>query len=412
MTPTRREVFAAAAAAAAFGQARATERSTSWEKIAAQYNVTREIIQLENGNWGIMARPVLVAYERAVEMVNRRNSFYARREFGRDYAQIRARVAATLGVGTDEIVFTRNATEALQALIGGYNRLKPGDHVLYADLDYDSMQTAMDWLEIRRGVTVIRIALPELATHQNLIDAYEQALKNDPKIRLVLLTHIGHRTGLMIPVREIAAMARARGVDVIVDAAHSWGQANFTAPELSADFIGFNLHKWIGAPLGVGLLYIRKERIADIDPFMAGREAAQEGIASRVHTGTVDFAALLTVPEALDFHAAIGPSTIEARLRHLRALWAEALRDHPGIEILTPEDKRLSVGITSFRLKNRTTTDENIAIAKALLEKHRIFTVHRTGITKGACVRVTPALFNSEEDVLSLRRALTGLAAG
>ena len=220
-----------------------------WAGIAAQYDITPDVIQLENGNWGMMARPVLDRYETAVRRVNRETSYYARRGLTPDLIAVRDRVAAKMGVAPQEIAFTRNATEALKALIGGYNRLRPGDAVLQADLDYDSMQACFDTLKRDRGVDVVRIALPEPATHQGLIDTYEAALKVNPKIRLILLAHLSHRTGLVIPVKEIVAMARARGVDAIVDAAHSWGQLDFRPADLDADFIGFNLHKWWGAPL-------------------------------------------------------------------------------------------------------------------------------------------------------------------
>jgi selenocysteine lyase/cysteine desulfurase len=381
-----------------------------WRSVASQYDVTREVVQLENGNWGMMARPVLAAYERHERQVNKRNSFYVRREYGDDLARIRARVAAELGVQVEEIALTRGATEALQAVIGGYNRLRPGDAVLYADLDYDSMQAAMNWLRARRGVDVIKIDLPEPATTQSLIDAYAAALDAHPRVRLILLTHLSHRTGLVLPVREIVAMARARGVDAIVDSAHAWGQIDFSLNELGMDFVGLNLHKWIGAPVGVGALFIRRTRIADVDAFMANDEVPADDVRARVHSGTANFAAFLAVPDALDFHQAIGVPAKEARLRYLRDLWAERLRGRNGIEILTPRDPRLYGGITSFRLAGRGRVAENAALARELLDRFRIFTVHRTGVAAGACVRVTPALFNSPADMYRLAEAVEQVA--
>jgi len=377
-----------------------------WAKVAAQYDVTREVIQLENGNWGICTKAVLSAYERHLARVNRRNSFYVRREFEAEVERIRERIAHELGVGVDEIALTRGATEALQALIGGYNKLRPGDAVLYADLDYDSMQSAMNWLPARRGVQVVKIALPEPATYQGLIDAYAAALDAHPKVRLILLTHLSHRTGLVLPVKEIVALARARGVDAIVDSAHAWGQIDFNVRDLGFDFAGFNLHKWMGAPLGVGVLYIRKPRIPDIDVYMGSEEHPIEDVRARVHSGTSNFAAFLTVPEALDFQGTIGIQAKEARLRYLRDSWAETLRDHAGLQILTPSDHRLYAGITSFRQTGRTSTADNIALAKKLLDDYGIFTVHRTGVAGGSCVRVTPALFNSRSHIEKLVAAL------
>lgn len=424
MDISRRQMIATAAAATMAGRIDAAlpsalpssmtvrpDDEAHWAKVAAHYDVTPDVIQLENGNWGMMARPVLDRYEAAVRRVNRETSYYARRGLVPDLIAVRDRVAAKMGVASQEIAFTRNATEALKALIGGYNRLRPGDAILYADLDYDSMQACFDTLQQSRGVDVIRINLPEPATYQGLIDAYEAAIRANPKIRLILLTHLSHRTGLVLPVREIIAMAHTHGVDAIVDAAHSWGQLDFQPVDLDADFIGFNLHKWWGAPLGVGVIYIRKDKVERIDPDSANSAPFSANSYARVHTGTVDFAAQLTVPAALDFQDAIGDGPRAARLSHLRDLWAEPLRGLKGVEILTPADPRLHGGITSFRLSGRTSVEDNAAIARRLLDEHRIFAVHRDGPAKGACVRITPALFNSAADVGALEKAMWTLLA-
>lgn len=417
MELNRRQILMAAAVAPVAGRLEAAPLSVGvrpddeshWAAVAAQYDVIDDIIQLENGNWGMMARPVLAQYEAAVRRVNRATSYYARRGLFPDLVAVRARVAAKLGVAPEEIAFTRNATEALKALIGGYNRLRPGDGVLYADLDYDSMQACCESLKQSRGIEIIRIALPEPATYQGLIDHYEAALKANPHVRLILLTHLSHRTGLVVPVREIVAMARARGVDAIVDAAHSWGQLDFSLPDLDADFVGLNLHKWMGAPLGVGALYIRKTKVDLIDPDSANAPPFAANAQARVHTGTVDFAAQLTVPAALDFQDAIGDAVRAGRLRYLRDRWAETLRGTGGIEILTPDDPRLHGGITSFRFSGRTSEADNAAIAKRLLDEYRIFSVQRNGPASGACVRITPALFNSSRDMDLLVDAVKGL---
>lgn len=382
-----------------------------WRQVAAQYDITREVIQLENGNWGSMSLPVLAAYEQHQRKVNQQNSYYARREYPADYEKARARIAAALGVSVEEIALTRNATEALQALIGSYNVLRPGDAVLYADLDYDAMQMNMQWLAARRGVKVVKIDLPEPATHQGVIDAYAAALKAHPQVRMMLLTHVSHRTGLLLPVKEIAELARQHKVDVILDSAHAWGQVDFRVPALGVDFIGFTCHKWIGNALGVGVMYIRRERIPAIDPYMGDTAFPADDIRARVHTGTSNFAAYLTVSDALDFHEAIGTPAKEARLRYLRDLWAEPLRDQREWEILTPKDKRMHAGITSFRRRGRTSVEENIGLARRLVEEAKIFTVHRPGLASGACVRVTPSVFNNPDEIAQLLKTLTGPAA-
>ena len=381
-----------------------------WRDIAAEYDVTTDVIQLENGNWGMMSRPVAAAYQQLVAKVNRQSSYYARRTMERDLAAAKADLAQEMGVPADDLVLTRNATESLKTLILGYNRLRPGDAVLYADLDYDSMQACMESLRVRRGVGVTKIALPEPATREDLIAAYRRAFDADPRIRLVLLTHLSHRTGLVLPVREIAAIARARGIDTLVDAAHSWSQIDFRLPDLGCDFIGLNCHKWLGNPLGVGAIYVRSSALERIDRDPANEAAMADTLAARVHIGTPDYAAQLTLPAALAFQRAIGASRRAARLSALRNRWVAQVRHHPGIEILTPDDPALHGAITSFRLRGQTSDAQNKAIAQRLLDEFGIFTVYRTGVAKGSCVRVTPALFTSPEQVDMLAKALLRIA--
>ncbi len=379
-----------------------------WRAVARQYDLTREIVQLENGMWGMMAKPVLEAYQRNTAMVNRRNSYYARREYDAALERVRARAAQNLGVSVEEIALTRGATESLMVLINGYNRLRPGDAILYADLDYDSTQAAFDWLKIHRGVDLVTIAMPEPATHQGLIDTYEAALKANPKVRLMLLTHVSHRTGLVQPVAEIVSMARQHGVDVIVDSAHAWGQLDFKLPDLKSDFVAFTCQKWIGAPVGVGLFYVRRERLGDINTAIGSDGSASSAVSDKVHTGTSNFAGFLAAGDAIAFHEKIGARAIEARLRHLRDRWAETLRGQ--VEILTPSDPRLTCAITSFRLRGRTTTEQNNALVGELLQRFRIFTVERSGLASGSCVRVTPAIFTHESDIDQLIAALKTIA--
>jgi len=380
-----------------------------WEKIAREYDLTREVIQLEHGNWGMMARPVLAAYRAHVERVNRENSYYARRTMVADLDQVRARLAQWMGVAFEEIALTRNATEALKGLILQYNRLKPGDAILYADLDYFSMQACVDSLARTRGIRVIKIALPEPATRQSLIDTYAEAFAANPTVKMALLTHISHRTGLAVPVADIATLAKARGIDVIVDSAHSVGQLDFKLPETNADFIGMNVHKWLGAPLGVGAIYVRRERQGSIDVDPAESVLPPSDLASRVHTGTPDYAAQLTVPDALAFQDAIGGARRAARLKALRDRWVKQVIGLPQVQILTPEDPSLHGAITSFRIRGRTSKEDNVALAKTLLDKHRIFTVYRDGLASGCCVRVTPALATRMSDCDALAAAIRSI---
>ncbi|MFP1132637.1 aminotransferase class V-fold PLP-dependent enzyme [Asticcacaulis sp. W401b] len=381
-----------------------------WARMAEAFPARPQgLINLEYGAFGQMPRAVEAAFARYTAQVNQEGAAFTRRGFIPYYLKLRQTIATALNADASEIALTRNATEALQALISGYNRLKPGDAVLMADHDYDSMQTAMQWLKTRRGVEVVRLALPHPATYQNLIDAYEQALKANTAIRMMLLTPVGHRSGLRLPVREIIAMAKARGVDAIVDSAHAWGQSPVDVRAEGFEFAGFNLHKWIGAPVGVGALFIRKDRVEAIDPYMGESVNPRDPVTARVHTGTANFAAQMAAIDALELHTKLGSAAVEARLRYLRDRWAEPARDLKTIDILTPVDPRLHIGITSLRLKADPSPEAHAALAKRLLDAHGLFTVTRTGLDGGACLRVTPGYSSTPADMVRLLTALTRL---
>src|SRR3989344_5929400 len=383
MDLSRRAILAAGAAAPAGGALAAEVRADDeahWSKVAALYDAPPTgMIQLENGYFGAMARSTRAAYERHTARVNRETSIYARDAFNADMAAVRARCAKLLQVDPDEIAFTRGGTESMVTLIGGYNRLKPGDAVLYADLDYDSMKTS------------------------------RAPLNATPDVRMLPLPPLSNRTGLTPPVKEIVTLARARGVDVLLDSGHALGQTEFTLRDLGVEFAGFGLHKWIGAPVGVGLVYIRKDRIPDIDVSIL--EGPSPRIEPRVHTGTLNFAAVLSVPDAIHAHEAVGLPAKARRLRYLRDRWAEALRDEPRIQGLTPNDPALHAGITSFRIAGRTSREDNLALKKLLFDRHRIFTVERVGVAKGACIGISPSFVNTPAQMDALAAALREISS-
>ena len=326
-----------------------------WGRVAGTFRVSREFTNLENGYYGIMPNPVFREYDRQSRGLNELTSYLLRGSYRKtEYLNARARVADVAGVPPEEIALTRCGTEALQNLIAGYNRLRPGDAVMYCSLDYHSAIYAMNWLKDRRGVDVISFEIPEPHTRQAILDAYAHQLRSNPKVKLLLLTHMNNRTGLVCPIPELVAMAREHSVDVIVDAGHSFGHLDFRLPDLGADFVACCLHKWTHAPLGSGFLHIRRERIADIDPCFQDQSYPADDIRSRVHSGTMDIAPLLTLPVALDLHSAIGVANKQARLRYLRDRWVHQVKHIDNIEILTPEDRTLYGAITAFRVHGRT----------------------------------------------------------
>ncbi len=402
-------VGAALAAPATAATALAADDEGGWARIAAQYPVTRAITQLENGYWGSMATPVQLAHREIHARLNRDNSWYARRAMIKDQAIAAGRAAEAMGVQPDEFAFCRNAAEGLSALISQFRDVGPGDAILYSDTDYEAMQGAMLSLARARGARAVKITLPRVVSHENTIAAYADAIAATPRLKLVLLTHMSHRAGLVLPVAAIVPLARARGAQVIVDAAQSFYQIDFKIPDLGADFVGMNFHKWVGAPLGVAGIYIRRGMTDAIAPSPAEPDAPVDSVEARVHQGTVDYSAQLTVPAALDFQKTIGTPAKLARLHYLRNRWVKPLRGLPGLEILLPDDPRLHGATTSFRIRGLASVADNIAITDVLLERFNIMSVHRSGLADGACVRITPSLFTTPAEVDRLVPALRTL---
>jgi len=381
-----------------------------WAEVARHYDRTVGIVNLEHGFWGKMAYPVQDAYIDATRMVNAQNSFYARKQFNTDVAESVSRVARALGVHDDEIVLTRNATESIHNLIRQYRGLDRGDAILYADIDYPSFGRAMRWLAGARSARPVKLTLPPRADQQQIFTLYRDAFDKNPDLKLMLLMHVSNQNGLAIPVARIAAEAKKRGIDIICDTAQSWGLLDYKVPSLNVDWAGFNLHKWIGAPVGVGALYIRRGSLHKIAPYPGEDDPANNQISTRVHSGTTNFAAILAVPPALDFHEAIGGANKEARLRYLRQLWTNEAESMSHIELLGGLDEASWTGMASFRLKGRGSEEEVRGLQLRLEQEFGVFTVVRTGLASGYCVRITPQVFTTPDDLAQLVDALKRLA--
>ena len=387
---------------------RNADNEPHWQAIARRYALEPGPINLENGYFGRMSQAVQAQYLAHIGFINRSNSVYVRQRFERgESVEIRRQLAGLINVDPESLAFTRNATEALQSLIRNYNRLQPGDQVLISDLEYDTVKGAMRWLAGVRGVDVIEVSHLHPASFDSLLQTYRDAFTRYPRLKLMALTHVTHRTGLVMPVEAIAKAAREHGVDVILDGAHALGQLDFNLTELGIQFAGFNLHKWIGAPLTLGFLYIAPERLADIDPDMGEFHYPASDVRARTPYSTPNFPALMTLPLVLEEHRELGGSTAKgARVNHLRNLWVSQVRALPGIEVLTPDDPRLYCAITAFKFVGR---DQQV-MAQRMLKDYNLFTTTRTGAAFGTCIRVTPGLLTSAADIGVLVKAIAELS--
>ena len=391
--------------------ARLAQDEDFWREVASYYDRAEGIVNLEHGYWGKMAKPVQDRYLAATQMVNKQLSFYARKGYGDDSHEAVARVANSLGVDSDEIVLTRNATESIHNLIRQYQSIGPDDALLYADVDYPSFQQTMQWLADQRKAQAIVLNLPARASQSQLLEAYVRAFDANPSLKLILLTHVSNQHGLVLPIAQISEQARRRGIDVICDSAQSWGLLDYKITDLKVDWAGFNLHKWIGSPVGVGALYMRRGSLEKIQPYPGESDPDNARISTRVHTATSNFAAILTVPSALDFHESIGGNNKEARLRYLRGLWTTEADSMEHIEVLGGADEASWTGMASFRLRGESSPAQVNTLQKRLEQDFGIFTVARYELNSGACIRVTPQVFTSSDEIAQLTDALKRLKA-
>ncbi|MGY2291950.1 aminotransferase class V-fold PLP-dependent enzyme [Pseudomonas sp. SDO528_S397] len=379
-----------------------------WRAIALRYDLEPGPINLENGYFGRMSRAVLAQYQAHTAFINRSNSVHVRQHFERgESVEIRRQLAELIDADPEAVALTRCASDALQSLIRNYNRLQPGDQVLISDLEYDTVKSAMRWLARHRGVEVIEVAHTHPATFDSLLHTYRDAFTRHPRLKLMALTYVTHRTGLVMPVEDIASSAREHGVDVILDGAHALGQIEFNLAQLGIAFAGFNLHKWIGAPLTLGFLYIDPHRLADIDPDMGEFHYPATDVRARTPFSTPNFAALMTLPLVFEEHRALGGAAAKgARLNYLRSLWVNEVRELPGIEVMTPDDPRLCCAISAFTFIGQ---DQQV-MTERLLKEYNLFTTTRSGAAFGSCIRVTPGWVTSAADMRRLVHAISALS--
>ena len=335
--------LAAAQAAAAQTLAWATpeeaaRREDYWRRLA--FALDPNIINLNSGTISAAPRHVQDMMYRYMEMASLQPAYYTDELLIPQVERVRGRLAQTFGCDSEEIAIARNATEALQTVQMGIE-LKAGDEVLTTTQDYPSVLSAWRQRAARDGVVLKEISFPTPPPNpEDLLDRFARAVT--ARTRVIAFCQVTYTTGQVFPVREICRMARAKGIQTIVDGAHAFAQFPFQAADLECDYFGTSLHKWMMAPAGTGMLFMRRERIPQVWPLNPAPAALRENIRKFEATGVSPFAIRSAITDAVDFHESVGEDRKAARLRYLRQYWMRRVAGLPGVKLLNVDDPRMS----------------------------------------------------------------------
>lgn len=374
-----------------------------WAQVRAKFKLKPDYINLENGYYCMQPQEVLEGFIARVREVNTEASYYMRTRQSQEKAVVQKRLAGLAGCTPEELIITRNTTESLDTVIAGFD-WKIGDEAVMAEQDYGAMLEMFDLQARRYGMVNRRVSLPlDPKSDDEIVSLYAQAIT--PKTRLLMVCHMVNISGHILPVRKIADMAHARGVQLMVDGAHAFAHLEFKIPDLDCDYYGASLHKWLGANLGAGILYVRKDRIEKLWPIYGDKNFTDTDIRKLNHTGTHPVHTDLAIMNAIDFHEGVGIARKEARLRYLQNYWTRQVRGLPRVQLNTPSDPHRSCAIANVGITGIPPRD----LAKTLLEKHRIWTV---GITTANVqgVRITPHLYTSTAELDTFVKALKDIA--
>jgi selenocysteine lyase/cysteine desulfurase len=364
-----------------------------WLNIRHAFTVDRNIINLNNGGVSPAPRIVMETEKRFLEMQNMGPTYYMWRILDPGLETVRRRLARTFGCDPEEIAITRNASEALETVQLGLD-LKRGDEVVTTNQDYPRMITTWQQRERRDGIVLKQVTFevppPSL---EYLAERIEQAIT--PRTRVIHICHITNRSGQIFPVKRICQMGRQRGIEVIVDGAHAFGHFPFTHADLDCDYYGTSLHKWILAPIGTGMLYVRKSKISRVWPLMAAQDSMAADIRKFEQIGTHPASQRNAITEALTFHESIGVERKAERFRYLRKRWSNRLRDLPGVRILNSEDPEQSCGIGLISVDGFDAPK----LTSYLWEKHRIWTTPIVTEGEYQGLRITPNVYTTLEEI-------------
>jgi len=363
-----------------------------WYYIQQSFTVSPSIINLNNGGVSPAPKTVQDAMKRFYDYSNEAPSYYMWRILDQGRETLRSNLAKLAGCDAEEIAMNRNSSEGLETIIFGM-QLKAGDEVVAAKQDYPNVVNAWKQREVRDGIKVnwINLELPS-EDESYLVKQYVNAFT--PRTKAVNITHIINWNGQILPVRKIADEAHKRGIDVLVDGAHSFAHFQFKVPDLHCDYFASSLHKWLYAPIGSGMLYVRKSKIKEVYPMFASDLPLKEDIRKFEHLGTRPFFIEQAIGKALEFHDMIGSERKEKRLHYLKNYWMEQVKDVPKVKLHTSLDPKwaCAIGMVSIEGKKPAELDS------FLFNNYKIHTV---GIEWENIhgVRITPNVYTTSKNL-------------
>ena len=363
-----------------------------WREIQQGYTADRGLINLNNG--GVSPSPTVVqeALKRYLDFSNTSPAYSMWRILEPQKETIRKRMARFFNCDTEEIALTRNASEGLQICQNGFD-LEAGDEVLTTTQDYGRMISTFKQRECRDGIVLKQFKIPIPAENDNqIVNLFEKNIT--PKTKLILMCHMINITGQILPVKKVVKMAKKYNIPVIVDGAHTFAHFDFDVTDLECDYYATSLHKWLSAPFGTGMLYVRKNKIANLWPLQAAGECKKDDIRKFEEIGTHPCPNKIAIGDALTFHQGIGSKNKEARLIYLRDRWAKRLLKNDRIKLHTSLKPGKSCAIATVEIEGIDTS----AVAKELWDKYRIFVVaiNHAGFT--GC-RITPHVYTTIEEI-------------
>ncbi len=380
-----------------------TQDEDYWSVIQQSYTVNPNLINLNNGGVSPAPRVVQEAVETFNRMANEGPSYYMWRIIDQGREPLRQKLAELAGCDADEIAVNRNATEALNTVIYGLP-LQRGDEVIGTKQDYPNMINAWRQRQERDGIiyTQLNFDFP-IEDDAMIVAAFEKAITS--KTKVLHITHMINWVGQIMPVKKIVDMARGKGIEVLVDGAHSFGLLDFNIPDLNADYFGTSLHKFLSAPIGTGMLWIKKEKIEKIWPLLCNDKPTSNDIRKFESLGTRSFPIEQGVGEAINFHNAIGRKRKEDRIRYLKNYWAEKVKVVPGVKLHTSLNSNYSCAICGVSIDGMTPAE----LDTKLFNEYKIHTV---GIVweNISAVRVTPHVYTKPRDLDKLVKAITEIA--